>query len=334
MDFNQLGRQTAALPGRAGSFLRRAPATLAEAAMAAFDPARQFGAGIAEAGQEFVGGIAGLPSQEEMERQVGAAFRAPASLAQAAAAPQIEEPEPDFSDVEGGASGGIAAALKREARAPRFGDVQGGGSSTALGARTLTEAPREEPGSISYNLGNGDGWQDYGEHDRAPLVPGAGRAFDPVDRRVESYRPAAGGGTVSMMTAPENEERVTIASALDDADNASALREARGELSLAQVAAMEHQDRQRYKPEDERRYNQDVAVNDEVQRLNTLRGKLAAEVQAGQRTRESADAIFEDYRKEAILRAQMVRGDSLAAWGPQRNPYEMGAPLPGQTPQG
>jgi hypothetical protein len=70
-------------------------------------------------------------------------------------------------------------------------------------------------GSIRYRLPGGE-WSEYKSGSVAPQVPNAGSAYDPIDRRAESYTPAAGGGTVSMMTAPENEGIVTEGSRMDD----------------------------------------------------------------------------------------------------------------------
>jgi hypothetical protein len=338
MDPYGFGQSARALPGQIGRGLLRAPRTLAEAAMLPFEPARQIGGGLREAATEFGAGLVGLPGREDMERQIGEAFRAPDSIAQATLPPPrppaprtaIEEALPNFDDVESGASSddGIASVLARD---PRFRDVRGGGSSSAPGARTLAEAPRDEPGSIRYAIGGGP-TKEYGAGDRAPLAPGAGRAFDPVDRRVESYQPAAGGGTVSMMTAPENEGIVTAASRLEDAQNERAIAEARGEPSLAQIFAARQAQERQFGPKEQMEYSRAEATSKELQALNVLSQRLQQAVAAGQMSAEMADAQFEKERESAAFRLQALQGDTLAAWGPKPNPYEMGGapPVPGR----
>jgi hypothetical protein len=84
----------------------------------------------------------------------------------------------------------------------------------------------------------------------------------------------------------------------------------------------------RSKPEDQRRYQQDDAVGKEMAALNQFSQALQAEVQAGRRSPQEADALFTRARDAAAFRIQAVRGDTLAAWGPQKEDPYGSAPLP------
>lgn len=336
-DLYGIGRAAGELPGRIGTGLRRAPGAIARAMMVPFEHARQLGAGLGEGAREFGAGVAGLPSRADMQQQIDSVFKAPTSIREAVQLLDTggpdgasEPPMPNFDDVEsGGSAGGIRAALARD---PQFRDVRGGGSSTAEASRILREAPRDgESSSIRYAIGGGP-LKEYGDGDRAPLAPGAGRAYDPIDRRVESYQPAAGGGTVSMMTAPENAQRVTIASAIEDAANESALREARGEPSPSQIFQAENQARLRYRPEDELNYSRAEATNRELEALNGLSRQLAQAVQEGRVSQEMAQAQFEQARQSAAFRLQAVQGGSLGAWGPNKQDDFAGGGLAGRPP--
>jgi hypothetical protein len=88
-------------------------------------------------------------------------------------------------------------------------DVQGGGSSSEPGALISSDAPSSES-YLRYDLGDGQGMREW-QTGREPSM-----------------------GTVSMMTAPENVDRVTVGSPMDDLDIASALAGRRRELAMMQ----------------------------------------------------------------------------------------------------
>jgi hypothetical protein len=75
-------------------------------------------------------------------------------------------------------------------------------------------------------LAGGD-WQEADPEGRLPMPPTdrSGTAYDPVDRRVERVSAPSGGGTFSMMTAPENVDVVTRGSQLEDAEFKARMRD-------------------------------------------------------------------------------------------------------------
>jgi hypothetical protein len=94
---------------------------------------------------------------------------------------------------------------------PSFEDVQSGVTTSAPPVlrepepMVEPEPPRvvQTPGSIRYQLPGGE-WKEFRTGDTAPTI-GTGTIHDPEDpMRPHSYTPASGGGTVSMMTAPQN----------------------------------------------------------------------------------------------------------------------------------
>ncbi len=103
--------------------------------------------------------------------------------------------------------------------------VLSGASSTAEGSQSVGLPPPPQPSGLRVKLSGGD-WQEADPDGRLPMPPTqrSSTAYDPVDRRVEQVSAPSGGGTFSMMTAPENESIVTRGSQLEDAEFASKMR--------------------------------------------------------------------------------------------------------------
>lgn len=106
---------------------------------------------------------------------------------------------------------------------PTFDDVRSGASTSAPPMMAPPPPVEEESpvvaqlpgGTIRYKLPGGQ-WAEFKGGDRAPTVS-QGTISNPADpTRPHSYTPASGGGTVSMMTAPENAGVVTEASRAED----------------------------------------------------------------------------------------------------------------------
>jgi hypothetical protein len=99
----------------------------------------------------------------------------------------------------------------------------------------VASPPPESPvvvqtgGTIRYKLPGGE-WSEYKGGSTAPTIE-TGTIHDPEDpMRPHSYTPTSGGGTVSMMTAPENEGIVNEASRMDD------LRRRAAEVQMGMMA--------------------------------------------------------------------------------------------------
>jgi hypothetical protein len=86
--------------------------------------------------------------------------------------------------------------------------------------------PPPQPSGLRVKLQGGD-WQEADPDGRLPMPPTerSETAYDPVDRRAEPVSAPSGGGTFSMMTAPENEDVVTRGSQLEDAQFRAQMRE-------------------------------------------------------------------------------------------------------------
>ncbi len=110
----------------------------------------------------------------------------------------------------------------------KYGDqmpgVLSGASSTAGPSVGLPPPP--SPSGLRVKLQGGD-WQDADPEGRLPAPPSvrSGIAYDPVDQRTERVSAPSGGGTFSMMTAPENVDQVTRGSQLEDAQFRAQMRE-------------------------------------------------------------------------------------------------------------
>ncbi len=102
--------------------------------------------------------------------------------------------------------------------------VLSGASSTAGPSVGLPPPP--QPSGLRVKLSGGD-WQEADPDGRLPMPPSerSGTAYDPTDRRVESVSAPSGGGTFSMMTAPENADYVTRGSQLEDAEFKAKMRD-------------------------------------------------------------------------------------------------------------
>jgi hypothetical protein len=99
------------------------------------------------------------------------------------------------------------------------------GASSTTGA-SVGLPPPPQPSGLRVKLAGGD-WQEADPEGRLPMPPTerSGTAYDPVDRRVEAVSAPSGGGTFSMMTAPENADVVTRGSQLDDAEFKARIRD-------------------------------------------------------------------------------------------------------------
>lgn len=227
-----------------------------------------------------------------------------------------------FGDVQSGASSTAIPAFQPGApRAPEFANVEGGGGSSVRGAHVMGEAARPDPGVLRVDLG--DGWQDVSQGQplqRPRSIEGdVLSAYDPIDQRSESYQVPQGGGTFSMMTAPENEATVTQASRLQDALAERAIREARGIPSEADIYKTEAAVRGRFGPAEELKFAEAEATNREIQALMQHQQKLDHAVATGRLSPADAQRLFEEARQEAAFRIQALRGGSLGAWGPNKN---------------
>lgn len=95
------------------------------------------------------------------------------------------------------------------------------------GPTPLAPLPLPPPEThLRVKLQGGD-WQEADPEGRLPMPPSvrSGTAYDPVDRRTERVSAPAGGGTFSMMTAPENVDLATRGSQLEDAQFRAQMRE-------------------------------------------------------------------------------------------------------------
>ncbi len=108
--------------------------------------------------------------------------------------------------------------------------VLSGASSTASPSVGLPPPPK--PSGLRVKLSGGD-WQEADSDGHLPVPPSerSGTAYDPVDRRVEQVSAPSGGGTFSMMTAPENVDLATRGSQLEDAQFAAQMRATRDPLA-------------------------------------------------------------------------------------------------------
>lgn len=112
-------------------------------------------------------------------------------------------------------SGSFAGQTGPE-RLPDMPGVLSGASSAAGPSVGLPPPP--QPSGLRVKLQGGD-WQEADPEGRLPMPPTerSGTAYDPFDRRTERVSAPSGGGTLSMMTAPENVDAVTRGSQLEDA---------------------------------------------------------------------------------------------------------------------
>lgn len=244
------------------------------------------------------------------------------------------EIDSDFDDVlSGSSSTGIAEPPRP--RAPEFGNVLGGGSSTDPRAHVMGEAAREEPGSLRVKIG-GDDWQEAMADGSLPqpgrLASLAGTMWDPADQAMEPVRSASGGGTLSMMTAPENEARVTRASRLQDALEESAIRQAQGLPSELDIFRAQAAQDLRFGPKEQLEFQQAEVAQEEVRRFTQYQADLNRAVQAGRLAPEAAAQLLEDAREAASWRLQAIQGASMSGWAPGRGDSfgDLAALPPGQ----
>lgn len=140
--------------------------------------------------------------------------RPPAPWEYGPPAPQIDAP-PETS--------GSFSGIPEPPRMEQIPGVMSGASSSAGPSVGLPPPPR--PSGLRVKLGGGD-WQDADPEGRLPMPPTerSGTAYDPIDRRTEQVSAPSGGGTFSMMTAPENVDLATRGSQLEDAEFAAQMR--------------------------------------------------------------------------------------------------------------
>lgn len=212
-----------------------------------------------------------------------------------------------------------------------FQDVVGG-AGPSMGGHATLEAPRS-PSHL--RVGIGDNWQDAQAEGflQQPLNLAAGpgaTAWDPVDNRTEAISAPAGGGTFSMMTAPENAGRVTFASDLESAAQESALRAARGEPSPQDIFRAEQAQALRFGPAEQIKFHEAEATNREIMQLVKTQQDLQRAVETGRLPPQEAQRLFEEARDAAAFRIQALRGGSMGAWGPNRNDVfgDVGAAVP------
>lgn len=118
---------------------------------------------------------------------------------------------------------------------PDMPGVLSGASSTAGPSVGLPPPP--QPSGLRVKLQGGD-WQEADPEGRLPMPPTerSGTAYDPFEGRTERVSAPSGGGTFSMMTAPENVDLATRGSQLEDAEFGARMRDL--EDPLAQRRAM------------------------------------------------------------------------------------------------
>jgi hypothetical protein len=168
-------------------------------------------------------GVNALSDNPSAYSDLVSAEREPAPWEYGPPAPQIAPPgrfnEPDMEGVLSGASSSASSGVL-----PQMPGVSSGASSTAGPSVGLPPPP--QPSGLRVKLQGGD-WQEADSDGRLPMPPTerSGTAYDPVDRRVEPVSAPSGGGTFSMMTAPENEDIVTRGSQLEDAQFRAQMRE-------------------------------------------------------------------------------------------------------------
>ncbi len=297
----QAGQFARGLPGRVGRFARNLPAIAEEAALFPFEPARMLGGGIRsaagaidDAGDDFAAGLFG-PSAEEMRRQTAGFFQGQDTPEGVMEVPSPLRPsiaDEDFSDVLSGASS--PAQVRPQAPPP---------------------APTQPESHIRFSLGDGP-MEDYrpGET-KIPAI-----ATDDDDMATafgQRYKPAAGGGTVSMLSgSPEAEAYATRGSRMEDLEFAAQERAAKGEPSLADMTRFRQQQALQYKPEDQREDERLATIAQEFQRVSDKSKELAAQVQAGQMTPEQADALHLKFKQDSMGRIQALNKGSLQSWGP------------------
>lgn len=129
---------------------------------------------------------------------------------------------------------------------PAMPGVLSGASSTAGAGVGLPPPP--QPSGLRVKLGGGD-WQEADPEGRLPMPPSvrSSTAYDPFDRRVEPVSAPSGGGTFSMMTAPENVDVVTRGSQLEDAEHEARIRSLRDPLAdRREVAKIDTDERIRF----------------------------------------------------------------------------------------
>lgn len=139
------------------------------------------------------------------------------------------------------------------------------------GLESVTDSVREHLPYLRYDVSGGlPGLKDY--------APGG---------EVKERLPGAkGGGTVSMMTAPENADRVTFPSQMEDLQMKEMLGDPLG------IRRSEHEARMKQNPVDVRR-------GDILDGLAELEQGLAERVQSGQMSPEDAQARLAEGRKRA-----------------------------------
>lgn len=343
-DLYSLGQDAAALPGRAGAALRRAPRTLAELALAPFAPAASLGASLNEGAQEFGAGLAGLPSREEMVRQIPALQEPPASIARVAQAPPPAAPEPT----------GIALAARQQAAATP--EPEPGGIAAAAARMARADGPTD---AIRAGAFRGSDMPDWGVDVSAAQLERDADARDLLARahagrmrQVEMGDDARGD---AMQKSIEGRQRTLAYESMMPAGSLSSIRATYGagplqgaeigsdavgdrEPGLPTIAQfVEAQQRQaaQFKPQDRLELERQIALDKELQGLGTLlvnlKAQLENDVNAGKLTKEMATAQYQRAQQEfAAMRIQALQGGSLAAWGPQKQ--DMMADVVGRPP--
>lgn len=306
------GQGIARLPERAGALARRAFELPGQAEDAFIGAGRTIGQGLREGAMRFGEGVMGAPSFEEQNDEFQRFLHPVSSTFQEGAELEGMYPEPSPPGALGktldpmpepASRGALMAGL--EAPMPDFGDVGSGGSSTEENAhvmRTLS-GPRREPESyLRVGMGGGP-LQDY-----APDGPDIG---------------APGRGTVSMMTAPENANRVTFASQLEDAQNESALRSARGEPSPGDIYRYQQQQALKYGPDERLKIQQANDTRQELGGFLQFQQDIKSAVDSGQMSPQDAEARLTKAREDMALRINALNGQSVGQWGPRPTNFQL-----------
>jgi hypothetical protein len=193
---------------------------------------------------------------------------------------------PDFSDVSSDASTSLNLPMP---------GVSSGASSTA--GPSVGELPPPPPSSLRYQLPGGE-WQEYGEDSVAPQIGGSS-AFG------REYQPASNGGTVSMLTAPENVDLVTRGSQLEDAQFASQIQQLQDPTRQQREATRFGTDEAIRLAEAQDRIGQGKQARLAMEQQEIQQMSDAAEVQLAQRygvdPRDTEGSTLDDARRQQYM---------------------------------